>query len=199
MLSFTHLFIHLRFLGDFKLDLKYPNVILNNCAQDFRNITACKVYWYNIQSTKRKKKLRFFFFFSISTGYPAPSTFLLGWDKAGQVDHNCPDPCLTLTSTYCSSASTSPAHDINFNRWYLEVNHFCKEVPVIIVGCKTDLYKNKSQETKPQKNGLQPATPPRSQEMVKAMGVVVTSSARPNSAKSPRCLPESGQGGPQEP
>lgn len=29
-------------------------------------------------------------------------------------------------------------------QWYPEVNHFCKEVPIILVGCKTDLRKDRS-------------------------------------------------------
>ncbi|XP_052314018.1 rho-related GTP-binding protein RhoF-like isoform X2 [Oncorhynchus keta] len=28
-------------------------------------------------------------------------------------------------------------------KWYPEVNHFCRDVPVILIGCKTDLRKDK--------------------------------------------------------
>lgn len=43
-------------------------------------------------------------------------------------------------------------------QWYPEVNHFCKEVPIILVGCKTDLRKDKSLVKKLRKNKLEPVT-----------------------------------------
>ncbi len=30
-----------------------------------------------------------------------------------------------------------------FMQWFPEVKHFCREVPVILIGCKTDLRKDK--------------------------------------------------------
>lgn len=62
----------------------------------------------------------------------------------------------------------SPARDKIFNQWYWEVSHLCQEVPTIIMGCKTDLHKNGSQVKKLRKNGLEPVTHPRGQEMAKA-------------------------------
>lgn len=38
------------------------------------------------------------------------------------------------------------------------MNHFCKEVPIVVVGCKTDLRKDKSLVKKLRKNGLEPVT-----------------------------------------
>lgn len=43
-------------------------------------------------------------------------------------------------------------------QWYPEVSHFCKEVPIIVVGCKTDLRKDKSLVKKLRKNRLEPVT-----------------------------------------
>lgn len=43
-------------------------------------------------------------------------------------------------------------------QWYPEVNHFCKEVPIILVGCKTDLREDKSLVKKLRKNKLEPVT-----------------------------------------
>lgn len=43
-------------------------------------------------------------------------------------------------------------------QWYPEVNHFCKEVPIILVGCKTDLRKDRSLVKKLWKNKLEPVT-----------------------------------------
>uniref|UniRef100_A0A8C4W464 Ras homolog family member D n=1 Tax=Gopherus evgoodei TaxID=1825980 RepID=A0A8C4W464_9SAUR len=39
---------------------------------------------------------------------------------------------------------TSPnSFDNILTKWYPEVNHFCKGVPIVLVGCKTDLRKDK--------------------------------------------------------
>lgn len=38
------------------------------------------------------------------------------------------------------------------------MNHFCKEVPIIVVGCKTDLRKDRSLVKKLRKNKLEPVT-----------------------------------------
>ncbi|EQB77733.1 hypothetical protein CB1_000429007 [Camelus ferus] len=69
-------------------------------------------------------------------------------------------------------------------QWYPEVNHFCKEVPIIVVGCKTDLRKDKSLVKKLWKNRLEPVTYHRrqasstrrvwlrGQEMARAVGAV---------------------------
>lgn len=43
-------------------------------------------------------------------------------------------------------------------QWYPEVNHLCKEVPIIVVGCKTDLRKDRSLVKKLRKNKLEPVT-----------------------------------------
>lgn len=53
--------------------------------------------------------------------------------------------------THTSTLPPSP-------QWYPEVNHFCKEVPIIVVGCKTDLRKEKSLVKKLRKNRLEPVT-----------------------------------------
>lgn len=38
------------------------------------------------------------------------------------------------------------------------MNHFCKKVPIVVVGCKTDLRKDKSLVKKLRKNRLEPVT-----------------------------------------
>lgn len=38
------------------------------------------------------------------------------------------------------------------------MNQFCKEVPIIVVGCKTDLRKDRSLVKKLRKNRLEPVT-----------------------------------------
>ncbi|XP_014969085.3 rho-related GTP-binding protein RhoD isoform X3 [Macaca mulatta] len=59
-----------------------------------------------------------------------------------------------------------------FPEWYPEVNHFCKKVPIIVVGCKTDLRKDKSLVNKLRRNGLEPVTYHRGQEMARSVGAV---------------------------
>ncbi|XP_047548495.1 rho-related GTP-binding protein RhoD isoform X1 [Lutra lutra] len=97
------------------------------------------------------------------------------WDTAGQVDYDrlrplfYPDASVLLL---CFDVTSPHSCDNIFNRWYPEVSHFCKEVPVIVVGCKTDLRKDKSLVKKLRKNRLEPVTYHRGQEMARAVGAV---------------------------
>ncbi|XP_054097089.1 rho-related GTP-binding protein RhoD isoform X1 [Callithrix jacchus] len=68
-----------------------------------------------------------------------------------------------------SGAHTRPLAPL---QWYPEVNHFCKKVPIIVVGCKTDLRKDKSLVNKLRRNGLEPVTYHRGQEMARSVGAV---------------------------
>ncbi|KAF6105935.1 ras-like protein family member D [Phyllostomus discolor] len=83
------------------------------------------------------------------------------WDTAGQVDYDrlrplfYPDASVLLL---CFDVTSPHSFDNVFNRWYPEVNHFCKEVPIIVVGCKTDLRKDRSLVKKLRKNRLEPVT-----------------------------------------
>jgi GTPase SAR1 family protein len=43
-------------------------------------------------------------------------------------------------------------------QWYPEVTHFCKGVPIIVVGCKTDLRKDRTLVNQLRKTGLEPVT-----------------------------------------
>lgn len=43
-------------------------------------------------------------------------------------------------------------------QWYPEVNHFCRDVPVILIGCKTDLRKDKEKMRKLRALDLEPIT-----------------------------------------
>ncbi|XP_073073596.1 rho-related GTP-binding protein RhoD isoform X2 [Manis javanica] len=83
------------------------------------------------------------------------------WDTAGQVDYDrlrplfYPDASVLLL---CFDITSPYSFDNISNRWYPEVNHFCKEVPIILVGCKTDLREDKSLVKKLRKNKLEPVT-----------------------------------------
>lgn len=43
-------------------------------------------------------------------------------------------------------------------KWYPEVKHFCQDVPVILIGCKTDLRKDKECTRKLKAMNLAPIT-----------------------------------------
>lgn len=45
-----------------------------------------------------------------------------------------------------------------FMQWYPEVKHFCRDTPVILIGCKTDLRKDKECARKLKAMNLAPIT-----------------------------------------
>uniref|UniRef100_A0A8C2TQ93 Ras homolog family member D n=1 Tax=Coturnix japonica TaxID=93934 RepID=A0A8C2TQ93_COTJA len=64
------------------------------------------------------------------------------WDTAGQEDYDRLRP-LSYQNTnvvlICFDVTSRSSYDNILTKWYPEVNHFCKDVPVLLVGCKTDL------------------------------------------------------------
>ncbi|XP_053417089.1 rho-related GTP-binding protein RhoD isoform X1 [Nycticebus coucang] len=97
------------------------------------------------------------------------------WDTAGQDDYDrlrplfYPDASVLLL---CFDVTSPHSFNNVFDRWYPEVSHFCEKVPVIVVGCKTDLRKDKLMVNKLRKNGLEPVTYHRGQEMARSVGAV---------------------------
>ncbi|KAM7085714.1 rho-related GTP-binding protein RhoD [Molossus nigricans] len=97
------------------------------------------------------------------------------WDTAGQVDYDrlrplfYPDASVLLL---CFDVTSPHSFDNIYNRWYPEVNHFCKEVPIVVVGCKTDLRKDRSLVKQLWKKKLEPVTYHRGQEMARSVGAV---------------------------
>ncbi|XP_054580844.1 rho-related GTP-binding protein RhoD isoform X1 [Eptesicus fuscus] len=93
----------------------------------------------------------------------------------GQVDYDrlrplfYPDASVLLL---CFDVTSPHSFENIFTRWYPEVNHFCKEVPIILVGCKTDLRKDRSLVKKLWKDKLEPVTYHRGQEMARSVGAV---------------------------
>lgn len=45
-----------------------------------------------------------------------------------------------------------------YHQWYPEVNHFCQGVPLVLIGCKTDLRKDKEQLRKLRASKQEPIT-----------------------------------------
>ncbi|XP_008821093.1 rho-related GTP-binding protein RhoD [Nannospalax galili] len=97
------------------------------------------------------------------------------WDTAGQDDYDrlrplfYPDAGVLLL---CFDVTSPNSFDNVCNRWYPEVTHFCKRVPIIVVGCKTDLRKDKVLVNKLRRNGLEPVTYHMGQDMARSVGAV---------------------------
>uniref|UniRef100_A0A7M4F077 Rho-related GTP-binding protein RhoF-like n=1 Tax=Crocodylus porosus TaxID=8502 RepID=A0A7M4F077_CROPO len=60
----------------------------------------------------------------------------------------------------------------DFPKWYPEVNHFCKGVPIVLVGCKTDLRKDKAVLRKLHKDQLAPITYQKGESMAKTVHAI---------------------------
>ncbi|NWY57115.1 RHOF protein, partial [Chionis minor] len=66
------------------------------------------------------------------------------WDTAGQEDYDRLRPLSYSDANVvliCFDVTSPNSYDNVLTKWYPEVNHFCKGVPVLLVGCKTDLRK----------------------------------------------------------
>ncbi|KAM6158662.1 rho-related GTP-binding protein RhoD [Rhynchocyon petersi] len=97
------------------------------------------------------------------------------WDTAGQDDYDrlrplfYPDASVLLL---CFDVTSPHSFSNISDRWYPEVSHFCEQAPIIVVGCKTDLRKDKLLVKKLRKSGLEPVTSSRGQEMARSVGAV---------------------------
>ncbi|NXG90622.1 RHOD protein, partial [Stercorarius parasiticus] len=66
------------------------------------------------------------------------------WDTAGQEDYDRLRPLSYSDAKVvliCFDVTSPNSYDNVLTKWYPEVNHFCRGVPVLLVGCKTDLRK----------------------------------------------------------
>ncbi|NXQ65948.1 RHOF protein, partial [Quiscalus mexicanus] len=70
------------------------------------------------------------------------------YDTAGQEDYDRLRP-LSYQNTnvvlICYDVMNPTSYDNVAAKWYPEVNHFCRGVPLVLIGCKTDLRKDKEQ------------------------------------------------------
>ncbi|NXH17376.1 RHOF protein, partial [Bucco capensis] len=83
------------------------------------------------------------------------------YDTAGQEDCDRLRP-LSYQNTnvvlICYSVMNPTSYENVAAKWYPEVNHFCRGVPVVLVGCKTDLRKDKEQLCKLRASKQKPIT-----------------------------------------
>uniref|UniRef100_A0A8V1A9X0 Ras homolog family member F, filopodia associated n=1 Tax=Gallus gallus TaxID=9031 RepID=A0A8V1A9X0_CHICK len=83
------------------------------------------------------------------------------YDTAGQEDYDRLRP-LSYQNTnvvlICYDVMNPTSYDNVADKWYPEVNHFCQGVPLVLIGCKTDLRKDKEQLRKLRASKQEPIT-----------------------------------------
>ncbi|XP_076208770.1 rho-related GTP-binding protein RhoF isoform X2 [Aptenodytes patagonicus] len=83
------------------------------------------------------------------------------YDTAGQEDYDRLRP-LSYQNTnvvlICYDVMNPTSYDNVAAKWYPEVNHFCRGVPLVLIGCKTDLRKDKEQLRKLRASKQEPIT-----------------------------------------
>ncbi|NWS48348.1 RHOF protein, partial [Probosciger aterrimus] len=55
----------------------------------------------------------------------------------------------------CFDVTDPSSYNNVLTKWYPEVNHFCKGIPVLLVGCKTDLRRDRAALRKLQEGRLE--------------------------------------------
>ncbi|XP_053862196.1 rho-related GTP-binding protein RhoF isoform X2 [Malaclemys terrapin pileata] len=83
------------------------------------------------------------------------------YDTAGQEDYDRLRP-LSYQNTnmvlICYDVMNPTSYDNVLIKWYPEVSHFCRGVPLILIGCKTDLRKDKEHLRKLMSSEQEPIT-----------------------------------------
>ncbi|XP_041502812.1 rho-related GTP-binding protein RhoF [Microtus oregoni] len=83
------------------------------------------------------------------------------YDTAGQEDYDRLRP-LSYQNTHlvliCYDVMNPTSYDNVLIKWFPEVTHFCRGTPVVLIGCKTDLRKDKEQLRKLRAAQLEPIT-----------------------------------------
>ncbi|KAK2083447.1 hypothetical protein P7K49_038683 [Saguinus oedipus] len=83
------------------------------------------------------------------------------YDMAGQEDYDQLRP-LSYQNTHlvliCYDVMNPTSYDNVLIKWFPEVTHFCRGTPMVLIGCKTDLRKDKEQLQKLRAAQLEPIT-----------------------------------------
>ncbi|NXL38798.1 RHOF protein, partial [Glaucidium brasilianum] len=97
------------------------------------------------------------------------------WDTAGQEDYDRLRP-LSYSETnvvlICFDVTNPPSYENILTKWYPEVNHFCKGIPVLLVGCKTDLRQDQCVLLKLQQARLHPISYQQGEAMARQIHAV---------------------------
>ncbi|XP_036982610.1 rho-related GTP-binding protein RhoG-like [Artibeus jamaicensis] len=97
------------------------------------------------------------------------------WDTAGQEEY---DRLRTLSYpqtnifVICFSISSPSSYDNVRHKWYPEVTHHCPNVPVLLVGTKSDLRTDLETVKKLKEQSLVPTTPQQGIILAKQVGAV---------------------------
>ncbi|XP_061855511.1 rho-related GTP-binding protein RhoD [Colius striatus] len=97
------------------------------------------------------------------------------WDTAGQEDYDRLRP-LSYSDSDVVLICFDVTNPISYNniptKWYPEVNHFCKGIPVLLVGCKSDLRRDQAVLRKLQEGHLEPITYQQGEAMARQVHAV---------------------------
>ncbi|XP_016431945.1 rho-related GTP-binding protein RhoF [Sinocyclocheilus rhinocerous] len=98
------------------------------------------------------------------------------YDTAGQEDYDRLRPLsyqevnLVLI---CYDVTNPTSFDNVTIKWYPEVRHFCRDVPIVLIGCKTDLRKDKEKTRKLKALDLAPITYLQGEQIQKQMNAEI--------------------------
>ncbi|XP_051476915.1 rho-related GTP-binding protein RhoD-like [Apus apus] len=97
------------------------------------------------------------------------------WDTAGQEDYDRLRPLSYSDANVvliCFDVTSPNSYDNILTKWYPEVNHFCKGVPVLVVGCKTDLRQDPEVRQKLKEGRLEPISRQQGEAMARQVHAV---------------------------
>ncbi|KAI9029390.1 ras-related C3 botulinum toxin substrate 1 protein [Hyaloraphidium curvatum] len=97
------------------------------------------------------------------------------WDTAGQEDYDRLRP-LSYPQTdvflICFSVVSPPSFDNVRTKWFPEVNHHCPNVPILLVGTKTDLREDPDTLAKLRERRMAPISAAQGQALAREFGAV---------------------------
>ncbi|NXG10726.1 RHOF protein, partial [Sakesphorus luctuosus] len=97
------------------------------------------------------------------------------WDTAGQEDYDRLRPLSYSDANVvlmCFDVTDRSSFDNILTKWYPEVNHFCKGVPVLLVGCKTDLRRDEGVLRKLRDGRMEPVSRQQGEAMARQVRAV---------------------------
>ncbi|NXF13009.1 RHOD protein, partial [Smithornis capensis] len=97
------------------------------------------------------------------------------WDTAGQEDYDRLRPLSYSDANVvliCFDVTDPSSFDNIPTKWYPEVNHFCQGVPVLLVGCKTDLRQDQGMVQKLRDRRMEPISRQQGEAMARQVRAV---------------------------
>ncbi|XP_062870786.1 rho-related GTP-binding protein RhoF [Trichomycterus rosablanca] len=98
------------------------------------------------------------------------------YDTAGQDDYDRLRPLSYQEANLvivCYDVTNPTSYDNVLIKWYPEVHHFCPGVPILLIGCKTDLRKDKERTRKLRTLNQEPITYRQGEETRKEMNAAL--------------------------